>query len=138
MKATPPKVTAVPSIPKLAENNVRKGFFEDDAFLAVRRVLPEEIRPVVTFAYYTGCRKGEILSLRWEQIDLGERVIRLEPGETKNDEARTIFMAPELYGVLAIQRELRDQHFPECPWVFFRAGNQSATSRWHGRRPVKR
>jgi integrase len=118
----PPKVATVPRIPVLAENNVRKGFFEDAAFTAIRRALPEEIRPLATFAYYTGCRKGEILSLRWEQIDLREQVIRLEPGTTKNDEGRTIYMAPELYETLVIQKELRDLHFPECPWVFSRAG----------------
>ena len=39
-------------------DNVRKGFFEHDQFTAVRAVLSEELRPVQTFAYYTGCRKG--------------------------------------------------------------------------------
>jgi integrase len=120
--STPPKVTSVPKIPQLAENNVRKGFFEPLDFAAIRRALPEEIRPVVTFAYYTGCRKGEILSLRWSQVDLTERVVRLEPGETKNDEGRTIFMPPDLHAMLAIQKDLRDRHFPECPWVFARVG----------------
>jgi len=119
--SSPPKVAAVPPIPMLAENNVRKGFFEDEAFIAIRRALPEEIKPLVTFAFYTGCRRGEILSLQWEQVDLAEQVIRLEPGTTKNDEGRTIFMAPELYETLAIQKEIRDLHFPECPWVFSRA-----------------
>jgi integrase len=121
-KATPPKVATVPSFPMLKENNVRKGFFEHDAFLAVRQALPEEIRPVLTFAYYTGCRKGEILALQWSRVDLAERVVRLEHGETKNDEARNIPLAPELYEVLAMQRATRDQYFPESPWVFSRAG----------------
>jgi hypothetical protein len=53
---------------------------------------------------------------------LGERVVRLEPGETKNDEGRTIFMAPELYDTVAIQKQLRDRYFPGCPWVFSYAG----------------
>ena len=88
--ATPAKVAAVPFIPMLTENNVRKGFFEHDAYLTVRRALPEEIRPILAFAYFTGCRKGEILGLQWRQLDLSERVVRLEPGETKNDEGRTI------------------------------------------------
>ena len=120
--ATPPKVSGAPFIPMLAENNVRKGFFEHDAYIAVRRALPEEIRPVLTFAYFTGCRKAEILALQWHQVDLSERVVRLEPGETKNDEGRTIFLTPDLYETLAMQKEIRDRHFPKCPLVFSRAG----------------
>jgi integrase len=114
-QATPPKVMTVPRIPRLEENNVRKGFFEDPAFLAVRRALPEEIRPVLTFAYNTGCRKGEILALRWSQVDLAERVVRLEVGETKNGDARTIPLVEELFQVLKLQRETRDRYFPRVP-----------------------
>jgi integrase len=123
-QATPPKVSSVPKIPMLKENNARKGFFEADAFTAVRQALPEEIRPVITFAYYTGCRKGEILMLRWGQVDVSQGRVRLEPGETKNDESRTFFMVPELREMLAIEKEIRDRHFPECPWVFARAGKR--------------
>jgi len=77
---------------------------------------------VITFAYFTGGRKVAILALRWPQVDLSERVVRLEPGETKNDDARTIHLTPELFEVLKIQREIRDLYFPESPWVFSRAG----------------
>jgi integrase len=91
-QSIPPKVAAVPKFPVRAENPPRKGFFEHDAFVAVRQALPEEIRPVISFAYCTGCRKTEILALRWNQVDSSERVVRLEPGETKNDEGRTIFL----------------------------------------------
>jgi hypothetical protein len=51
-----------------------------------------------------------------------ERAVRLEPGETKNNEARTIPLVADLYEVLKLQREIRDQYFPESPWVFSRAG----------------
>ncbi len=57
----PPKVKNVPKIPKLKEPPPRSGFFEYDEFVALRAELPEHLRPVITFAYYTGCRKGEIL-----------------------------------------------------------------------------
>ena len=123
-QASPPKVPHVPFIPILDENNVRKGFFEHEHFIAVRRALPQEIQPVITFGFYTGCRRGEILHLQWPQVDLSERVVRLEPGETKNDEARMIPLAPELYEMLVMQKEIRDSHFPECPWVFFRLGKR--------------
>jgi integrase len=55
----------------LEERNVRKGFFEHDQFLAMRAALPEYLRPVLTFAYYTGCRRGEILALEWSSGSFG-------------------------------------------------------------------
>ncbi len=67
---TPPKVAAVPYIPALEENNVRKGFFEDEQYRTLLDKLPECVRPVLAFGYYTGARKGEILSLQWSQVDL--------------------------------------------------------------------
>jgi integrase len=118
-RSTPRKVTTVPYIPMLDEHNVRKGFFEHDQFLALRTALPEYLRPVLTFAYYTGCRRGEILALRWTQVDLLERVVRLEPGTTKNAEARNLPLTTELYEILAMQKAIRDTKFPMCPWVFF-------------------
>ncbi len=121
-KATPPKVARVPRIPFLKEHNVRKGFFEPEEYCRMREALPPEIRPVMTFAYYTGCRRAEILSLQWGQVDLAERVVRLEPGTTKNDQARTIPLTGELHDTLVMQKAIRDQQWPKCPWVFFRAG----------------
>lgn len=117
--STPRRVGSVPHIPMLDERNVRKGFFEHDQFLAMRAALPEYLRPVLTFAYYTGCRRGEILALQWSQVDLIERVVRLEPGTTKNDEARNLPLTTELYETLAMQKSIKDTRFPGCPWVFF-------------------
>jgi integrase len=123
-KSTPPKVGLVPLIPTLAENNVRKGFFEHTMFLAIINALPSYLRPVVWFACCTGCRKGEILTIRWSQVDLDERVVRLEPGETKNDDGRLIPIVPDLYQVLTLEKEIRDLQFPKSPWVFSRQGDQ--------------
>jgi integrase len=120
----PPKVRTAPRIRLLEENNVRKGFFEHDDYRALLKTLPEEVRPVLTFAYYTGCRKSEILQLQWSQVDLLEGVVRLEAGTTKNDEARLIPLAPELPAVLKIQRATREERYSSCPWVFFRDGQR--------------
>ena len=119
---TPPKVRFVPYIPRLKEDNVRKGFLEHPEFLALRQALPEEIKPILTFAYYTGCRRGEILSLRWSQVDLARKIVRLEPGTTKNDQPRNLPLVPELYEILAMQKDIRDLKYPNCPWVFVRSG----------------
>lgn len=121
-KATPRLVAEVPNFPLIRENNVRKGFFEHEEYRRVRDALPPDLKPVLAFAYYTGARRGEILALRWDQVDLIEGTVRLNPGETKNDEPRLIPLAPELLQMMKIQRANRDQNFPASPWVFSRNG----------------
>jgi integrase len=60
----------LPSIPKvrvLTENNTRQGFFERPDLEAVVAALPDYLRDLTRFAYLTGWRKGEIISLKWER-----------------------------------------------------------------------
>jgi integrase len=57
-------------------------------------------------------------------VDLLERLVRLEVGETKNDQARLVPLIPELYEMIAMQKVLRDESYPDCPWVFFNDGEQ--------------
>ena len=123
-KATPPKVGRVPYIPTLQEDNARKGFFEYEDFEKIRDALPGHLKPLVTFAYHTGWRKSEIVNLTWDQVDLHTATVRLEPGTTKNRQARMIFLAGELLDVIQRQREIRDRLYPDCPWVFFSDGKQ--------------
>ncbi len=84
-QCTPPKVDRVPYIPKLKENNTRKGFFEHSDFRALRRALPDYLKGVVTFAYRTGWRKSEIADLTWSQVDRSQGIVTLNP---ERDEKR--------------------------------------------------
>jgi len=125
-KQTPPKVDKVPYIPMLKENNVRKGFFEHDDFLALRDALPYHLKGFATFGYKVGWRISEISTLTWSQIDLGEGIVRLEVGETKNDEARTVYLDDELKEIFRQQWELRKELGTVFPYVFL---NQDGTDR---------
>lgn len=88
----------------LRENNVRKGFFEREQYLAVLRHLPEDLRPVITFAYITGWRvNSEVLTREWRHVDFAAGEIRLDPGETKNGEGRTFPFTSELRALLEAQ-----------------------------------
>jgi len=69
----------------------------------VQRLLAEcseHLRPIVLCALHTGMRKGEILNLKWENLDLDNRMILLE--KTKNNRRRMIPLSGILYP------ELRD------------------------------
>ena len=120
------KIFSKPHILHLPENNVRTGFFEEEAFLAVLRELPVPIKPVAILAYYLGWRRREIIQLTWSQIDLKERTVRLEVGTTKSKEGREAVFPDELYSIILHQRlkttELERQQGRIIPWVFHREG----------------
>lgn len=119
-KSTPPKVGQAPYIPMLKESNTRAGFFEHGEYVRLKGALPAELRPLVAFAYFSGWRKGEILGLTWDKADLRNGVVRLNPGETKNDEARTLYLDQELLKEMQL---LYARRHHGCPYVFHRGGS---------------
>ncbi len=58
------------------------------------------ISTIVQMAYWTGMRKGEILGLRWEQVDFQNKVINLEAADTKTEEKREVPLTDTLVELL--------------------------------------
>ena len=83
----------------------------------------EELKPIVTFGYHSGWRKAEILNLTWDRVDLREGIVRLDPGETKNEEGRTLYLNDEL---LEEMHKLQAKRHLGCPYVFHRKGKPIA------------
>jgi integrase len=50
------------------------------------------VQPLLQTGYYTGMRLGEIMGLRWRNVDLAEKFIHLFADETKGESARDIPM----------------------------------------------
>jgi len=94
------KISEIPHFPMLKEAAPRKGVLKHECYPLLLGALPEYLRPVLALGYQTGMRLGEIQRLRWGQVDFLNRIIRLNAGETKNDEAREIPINDELYAVL--------------------------------------
>jgi integrase len=120
------KVDRAPYVSLLKENNTRKGFFEHDEFLAVRNELPDHLKGFVTFGYTVGWRISEIAKLTWGQVDLKQGIVRLEPGETKTDEGRTVYLDEELLGMFRDLWNQRSRAKTVQPYVFL---NQWGTGR---------
>ena len=121
------KVGMPPRIRMLRENNARKGFFEPEQFKAVLQHLPEDLKPVFEVAYITGWRvSSELLTRKWQHVDLAANWLRLDPGESKNSEGRMFPLTPELRDVLSQQlektRQLEKATERVIPWVFHRNG----------------
>jgi integrase len=119
------KLRDVPHFPMLKEAQPRRGFLEHAEYQKLRQELPEHLRPVLAAGYYTGMRRGEILRLRWSNVDLSSAEIRLDSGTTKNDEPRTIPLAGELLEMLRIERE----RGAESEYVFTRASGKIGSFR---------
>ena len=71
----------------------------------------------IELALNTGCRKGELLSLKWEHVDLSTRLLRLE--ETKSGEWQTVPINEQARQVLIRRLRHRKGICPTTPFVFF-------------------
>ena len=106
------------------ERNARKGFFESEAFNVVCQQLRPELAALARAAYITGWRKSELRSREWPHVDFAAGWLRLDPGETKNDEGRQFPLIPELRAVLEAERArvegIQKKTGQIVPWVFCR------------------
>ena len=96
----------------------RERFLTDEEFRRLGRVLDEaetckgvSVHAVAAMRLLllTGCRKGEILNLRWDQVDMSAAELRLPDTKTG---PRTISLAPEAVAVLS-----RIPRLPDNPFV---------------------
>lgn len=127
-KSTPPRVAKVPYFPQIQVNNVRQVFFERSEFEKLYVELPDYLRPLAVVAYWVGCRKRELLTLKRSQLDLEAGILRLAPGTTKNKEGRVVHIPDEALAELRPwdqqTRTLERETSRVIPFVFHRNGKQ--------------
>lgn len=112
----------IPKFPTLKEENVRQGVYTREEVTRLMAELPVHFRPVLLYGYLTGRRKGEILQLRWDDVDLKARTVTVRQGTTKTGEPDRIPLEGELYELLLDLWEHTQKK--GCPWVFHRNGQQ--------------
>jgi integrase len=96
------KLTQVPYFPMLKEDSVRTGFVTIEQFRKLREAMPEHLRPLVTFLYFTGCRIGAAMAITWSQLEFekGRAQLRLEGNQTKNEDPILLPLPVEVSDIL--------------------------------------
>jgi integrase len=120
------RLTRVPYIPMLREDNARQGFFEHADFESVVAKLPAPINDIARFAYLSGWRRGEIVSLRWDAVDRNAREVRLRT--SKNGEGRVLPLTDGLWDLIerrwtARTIDMKDGTTKMSEFVFHREGD---------------
>jgi integrase len=91
---------------RFADVAPRAGFFEATQYQAVSRRLPPDLQLAIALANALGWRmQSEVLTLQKRHVDLKAGTLRLDPGSTKNDDGRVIYLTPELKTLLGAQLE---------------------------------
>ena len=99
-------------VKQLKENNSRLRYLSKEECIKLIDKCPKHIKPIVIMAMNTGMRKGEILNLKWDNVDLKHGFILLD--KTKNGDRREIPINNSLRNVLTgITRRL------DVPYVFY-------------------
>ena len=117
-------VTRVPVIKRLPELGVRNEFFTHDEIDALLPCLPGYLRDVVLFAFLTGWRKGEIVGLRWRNVDRSGAIIRLEPAQNKARVVRVLALQGQLVKLIQRRWQARIAGRTLAEYVFHRGGHQ--------------
>lgn len=96
----------------LRDDSKRLRYLSKEECQALINSCDPHLKPVVVTALNTGMRKSEILSLKWDNVDLRHGFILLDT--TKNGERREIPINDTLRQTLqAVTRRL------DCPYVFY-------------------
>ena len=66
----------------------------------------------------TGMRKGEMLELSWDRVDLDQGMVYLRDVDQKNGQHGSVPLNDEAVVALKHRMEHRDAYCPQSPWVF--------------------
>jgi integrase len=82
------------------DSNARDRVLSTEEFDRLMNALPFHTRAIVATGYYAGMRKGEVVNLTWDKVDLKSRIISLEAADTKDREARRVPICDALHKIL--------------------------------------
>ena len=105
------QINPMKSVQFLKEPAGRLRFLETEEIVKLLSNCSSTLRPIVILAVFAGMRRGEILKLKWNNIDYKRGIITLL--DTKNGEKRELPMNKEVKDAFIQVRK-----HPESPYVF--------------------
>jgi len=97
---------------------------------ACRQSKNSDLVNLVEFALFTGMRQGEILSLKWQQVERACGVVALEADQTKTDEARQVRLNARSDAVLARRwKDGAEYVFESQNWSHYQSAWEAAVRR---------
>ena len=102
-------------VKKLNELSRLKTLSDSDIGKLIAGATNKLTRDLITFLIYTGCRKGEALNLKWDDVDMQNDVIAIKGTKTKYD--RYIPISKPLKELLSHINKIQD-----CLYVFNKNG----------------
>ena len=106
----------IPSASDMRDRRLQAGENGHDSeeirlLAACREARNPSLLPIVHLAIETAMRQGELVSLRWEHVDLNRRTVYLP--DTKNGESRTVPLSTAAVGILrSLPRSIHGRVFP--------------------------
>lgn len=88
----------------LPEENIKERILTNKEEEKLLSYSNEYLRPILITALHTGMRKTEILTLRWKNVDLDNRVITIDQTNTKSKKTRRIPVNSKLRTLLYGQK----------------------------------
>lgn len=98
------KLGQMPYVGMQREDNARAGFLKDEQYEALAREtqrIGNWFRATFELAYVYGWRKSELLNLKVEQLNFGERTISLAGKQTKSRRPRFVVMTDKVFELLS-------------------------------------
>jgi integrase len=92
------------------DSNARDRVLSIEEFDRLMKALPFHTKAIVAMGYYAGMRKGEVINLTWDKVDMKSRIIALDATDTKDREARRIPICDALNKILEkIPKAIHDE-----------------------------
>ncbi|MBX9812900.1 MAG: site-specific integrase [Burkholderiales bacterium] len=118
---------------RLSEGDGRKRFATVEEVSRLIKTAEQHKRApyladLIRVAVNTACRRGELLGLRWSQVDLETNTLKLEGKDTKNGKPKRVPLNQQARAALLNRLRYREKHCPDTPWVFCRKSGERTVS----------